>query len=63
MIDARLLREDLAFITKALEKKCYTLDRITYAELESTRKKLQSHTESLQSQRNNLAREIGKANH
>ena len=61
MLDPKLLRDDLDAIAKNLSKKGYSLDTARFTELEESRKKLQSSMESLQSQRNSLAKEIGQA--
>ncbi len=61
MIDPKLLRDNLAETAKNLSKKGYILDTVRFADLEESRKSLQSSMESLQSQRNSLAKEIGQA--
>jgi seryl-tRNA synthetase len=61
MLDPKLLRDDLDATAKNLSKKGYSLDTARFTELEQSRKKLQSSMESLQSQRNSLAKEIGQA--
>lgn len=48
-------------VAKALATRGYTLDLAKVAELEASRKNLQTHTERLQSERNTLSKNIGKA--
>ena len=61
MLDPKLLRDNLVTIAKNLSKKGYSLNTERFTELEESRKKLQSRMETLQSQRNTLAKEIGLA--
>lgn len=61
MIDTRLLREELQIVKAQLQKKGYLLDSNRFTGLDTMRKHLQSQAESLQKDRNDIARSIGKA--
>ena len=61
MIDPQLLRKDLAAAVAALERRGYTLDAERFVKLEAERKAVQVQTETLQSQRNSLSKQIGVA--
>lgn len=61
MLDPKLFRQDLDALIEKLKWRGYRLDGDRYLELENRRKKLQGHTEALQSQRNSLSRQIGIA--
>ena len=59
MIDPQLLRKDLADVAKRLASRKYVLDTEKFSALEGERKEIQSKTEQLQSQRNQLSKSIG----
>lgn len=59
MIDQQLLRKDLVDVAKRLATRKFNLDIEKFTTLEAERKQLQSKTEELQSQRNQLAKAVG----
>jgi seryl-tRNA synthetase len=59
MIDQQLLRKDLAEVAKKLATRKFNLDTEKFSTLENERKLLQSRTEELQAQRNQIAKAIG----
>ena len=59
MIDLKILRSSYKEVAQALKKKGYDFDIETWSQLESERKILQTETENLQSNLNNLSKEIG----
>lgn len=59
MIDQQLLRKDLAEVAKKLAARKFNLDTEKFSTLENERKLLQSRTEELQAQRNQIAKAIG----
>jgi seryl-tRNA synthetase len=59
MIDPQLLRKDLADVAKRLASRKFILDTEKFSALEGERKEIQSKTEELQSQRNQLSKSIG----
>ncbi len=61
MIDPQLLRKDLAGVAATLARRGYDLDTAAFSALEAERKSVQVETESLQSQRNALSKQIGMA--
>ena len=61
MIDPQLLRKDLSAAAATLARRGYVLDTATFSALEAERKSVQVQTESLQSQRNQLSKQIGVA--
>jgi seryl-tRNA synthetase len=61
MIDPQLLRKDLAGAAAVLARRGYVLDTATFFALEAERKSVQVQTEGLQSQRNQLSKQIGAA--
>ncbi|HEY6865544.1 MAG TPA: serine--tRNA ligase [Burkholderiales bacterium] len=61
MIDIQLLRTDIDAVAKRLSTRGYTLDTAGFRTLEERRRKIQSETEQLQSQRNAIARQVGQA--
>ena len=61
MLDTKLLRGDLDAVAAALLRKGYSLDVARFRELEDRRRTLQEHTESLQAERNQRSKAIGKA--
>jgi seryl-tRNA synthetase len=61
MIDPQLLRKDLAGTVAALARRGYALDAQAFSALEAERKSVQVESETLQSQRNTLSKQIGVA--
>ena len=59
MLDAKLLRTDIDTVAAQLAKRGYTLDIDRFNGFESTRKELQSQTQTLQAERNAKSKEIG----
>src|SRR5687768_17540365 len=63
MLDINLLRKDLASVVARLEtrkKPQEFLDVAAFTALEAERKRIQTRTEELQSQRNQLSKQIGQ---
>jgi len=61
MLDPKLLRNDIAAVAKALEKRHYKLDVAGFNQLEAQRREIQIKTESLQAERNSRSKSIGQA--
>jgi seryl-tRNA synthetase len=61
MIDIQLLRNDIDVAAKRLATRGYELDIPGFKALEEQRRKIQTGTEQLQSQRNALSKKIGQA--
>ncbi|MBL4821588.1 MAG: serine--tRNA ligase [Gammaproteobacteria bacterium] len=61
MLDPKWLRTEPEKLAKLLKKKCFDLDLDAVLALDGERKQLQLETESLQGERNNRSRMIGKA--
>lgn len=61
MIDPQLLRKDLDAVIAGLARRHYTFDGQAFVALEGQRKAVQVETETLQSQRNALSKQIGVA--
>lgn len=61
MLDTTLLREHLEETLAQLQLRGFVFDQATYLQLEQTRKDLQVQTETLQHQRNQASKAIGKA--
>ena len=61
MLDSKLLRQDPEAVAKALAIKGYSFDVSHYEALETRRKAVQTQTESLQNDRNQSSKSIGKA--
>ena len=61
MLDAKLLRSDLAGVAERLKTRGFTLDVASLQDLEARRKTLQSETQSLQNERNQKSKSIGQA--
>jgi len=59
MIDPQLLRRDLDAVAARLASRGFQLDRDAYAALEDERKRVQTRTQELQSERNTRSRAIG----
>ena len=63
MLDINLLRRELDLVVTKLQTRKNPqpfLDVAAFTALETERKTLQSHTEGLQAQRNNLSKQIGQ---
>ncbi|HET7313269.1 serine--tRNA ligase [Salinisphaera sp.] len=61
MLDPRLLRNDPQSVAAALARRGFVFDAAGYSALEDKRKSLQMRAESLQAERNQRSRAIGKA--
>jgi len=61
MIDIQLLRSSLDAVVARLKGRGYALDTAAFLALEAQRKRIQTTTESLQSQRNALSKQVGQA--
>ena len=62
MLDPKLLRSDINSVNNALAKRNgYKLDVAAFDLLENRRKELQTRSETLQADKNNLSKNIGKA--
>ncbi len=61
MLDPRLFRTELDFVTTQLARRGFVFDADAYAVLEARRKEIQVKTQDLQSQRNSNAKAIGQA--
>lgn len=61
MLDPKYFRQALPELMAAMAKRGVQLDAQPWIELEATRKRVQIHTEQLQSQRNQLAKQVGQA--
>ena len=61
MLDIKLLRDNAEEIAKQLAPKGYNLDIEKFKDLEANRKSLQVESQTLQSKRNSLSKEIGIA--
>jgi seryl-tRNA synthetase len=60
MLDQKYYRQDLSVLAEALAKRGFTLDIAHFQSLEARRKALQTKTESLQSEHNQLAKAVGQ---
>ena len=61
MLDPRLFRTDLDFVTEQLTKRSFNFDPDAYRQLETQRKDIQIKTQELQNERNNRSKAIGQA--
>jgi len=61
MIDIQLLRTDIGSVAQRLATRGYQLDVAGFKALEDARKRIQTATEQLQSQRNALSKQVGQA--
>ncbi|HEX4975209.1 MAG TPA: serine--tRNA ligase [Pseudomonadales bacterium] len=61
MLDAKLLRNDLAAVVQRLKHKNFNFDQEKFNALETQRKTLQIETENLKNERNVRSKAIGKA--
>jgi len=60
MLDPALLRKELSHVVERLARRGVAFDTERYHSLEAQRKAVQVETETLQSQRNALAKQIGQ---
>ncbi len=61
MLDIQSLRRDLAGVAERLASRGFMLDTAEFSRLEIERKLLQTHTQTLQAQRNSSSKQIGAA--
>jgi seryl-tRNA synthetase len=61
MLDPQLLRNHLDEVTEKLAHRGFVVDQERLAKLEASRKQCQVETQQLQSERNRISKEIGKA--
>ena len=61
MLDPKLLRQDATTVAEQLLRRGFQLDVFQYQALEQQRQQLQTETEKLQAERNQLAKTIGQA--
>jgi len=61
MLDPRLFRTDLDFVTEQLARRSFTFNSEAYVELEARRKDVQVKTQDLQNERNSRSKAIGLA--
>ena len=61
MLDPKLLRNNIAFVTQELLRRGFALDIDEYQSLEADRRLLQAETENLQNERNVKSKLIGQA--
>ncbi|WP_026224602.1 serine--tRNA ligase [Methyloversatilis thermotolerans] len=60
MLDAQLLRSQLAFVQERLATRGFELDVARFEALESERKRIQTETQDLQARRNAASKQIGQ---
>lgn len=61
MLDPRLFRTELDFVTSQLQKRSFAFNPESYSELENRRKEVQVKTQELQNERNSRSKAIGQA--
>ena len=61
MLDPRLFRTDLDFVTEQLARRSFTFNPEAYVALEARRKDVQVKTQDLQNERNSRSKAIGQA--
>jgi seryl-tRNA synthetase len=61
MLDPRLFRTELDFVTEQLKRRHFAFDPSAYLSLETERKNLQVKTQELQNERNGRSKAIGQA--
>jgi seryl-tRNA synthetase len=61
MLDPKLFRTELDYVTEQLARRGFAFDARAYAELESRRKDVQVRTQELQNERNSRSKAIGQA--
>ncbi len=60
MLDARFVRENIALVEKAMERRCYGIDFSDFLRMEEERLGLLKESEELRNKRNIVSEEIGK---
>ena len=60
MLDPRLFRTELDFVTEQLARRSFNFDAAAYVELEAKRKSVQVKTQELQNERNSRSKAIGQ---
>ncbi|MDD5275613.1 MAG: serine--tRNA ligase [Methylovulum sp.] len=61
MLDPRLFRTELDFVTEQLSRRSFNFNPAAYLELETRRKDIQVRTQDLQNERNSRSKAIGQA--
>ena len=61
MLDPRLFRTELDFVTEQLARRSFNFDAAAYVALEAKRKSVQVKTQELQNERNSRSKAIGQA--
>ena len=61
MLDSKLLRKETQKVINNLKRRSFNFDELTWSQLESTRKELQSFTEDQKSKLNEISKQIGIA--
>jgi seryl-tRNA synthetase len=61
MLDIQLLRNDIQAVAKRLASRGFTLDTAEFERLEAKRKAIQTETQELQANRNQLSKAVGQA--
>jgi len=61
MLDPRLFRTELDFVTSQLQKRSFAFNPESYSQLETRRKDIQVKTQELQNERNSRSKAIGQA--
>ncbi len=61
MLDPRLFRTELEFVTEQLARRAFNFDADAYVALEAKRKSVQVKTQELQNERNSRSKAIGQA--
>jgi seryl-tRNA synthetase len=61
MLDPRLFRTELEFVTRQLNRRAFNFNADQYSDLEAQRKDIQVKTQELQGERNNRSKAIGQA--
>ena len=61
MLDPRLFRAELEFVTEQLARRAFNFDADAYVALEAKRKSVQVKTQELQNERNSRSKAIGQA--
>ncbi|MDD5273536.1 MAG: serine--tRNA ligase [Methylovulum sp.] len=61
MLDPRLFRNELDFVTQQLQRRHFAFDASAYTTLETRRKDIQVRTQELQNERNSRSKAIGQA--
>jgi seryl-tRNA synthetase len=61
MLDPRLFRTELDFVTQQLNRRAFNFNAEQYSELEAQRKDVQVKTQELQNERNSRSKAIGQA--